>query len=215
MKEAILRIADPEAEYSIHDFNREFSITDMKPVSDYKFDLKFENKSTNPNPEYATAGSSGMDLRANLDKEVWISSDGGREIIPTGLFFEIPENFEIQIRPRSGLAAKYGVTVLNTPGTIDCVPKDTKISTPTGYKLSQDIFNSSENEIILSYNEDTKSIEEDFITDSWIVNDLEMLEIETEEGDFLKIPSTKEVLTENGWKLAINLTIDDKILKIS
>ena len=63
-------------------------------------------------------GSSGMDLRANLEKEISISS-GKSEIIPTGISVSIPEEFEIQIRPRSGLAAKQKVTVLNTPGTID------------------------------------------------------------------------------------------------
>lgn len=117
MREAIFKMVDPNNKYSVDDFKHEFS--EVSTTNDYKIDLKFENKSNNPNPEYATAGSSGMDLRANLDSDVWISNGGGREIIPTGLFFEIPENFEIQIRPRSGLAAKYGVTVLNTPGTID------------------------------------------------------------------------------------------------
>ena len=69
-------------------------------------------------PKYETIGSSGMDLRANLEKEISISS-GKSEIIPTGISVSIPEEFEIQIRPRSGLAAKQKVTVLNSPGTID------------------------------------------------------------------------------------------------
>ena len=69
-------------------------------------------------PKYETVGSSGMDLRANLEKEISISS-GKSEIIPTGISVSIPEEFEIQIRPRSGLAAKQKVTVLNSPGTID------------------------------------------------------------------------------------------------
>jgi dUTP pyrophosphatase len=86
---------------------------------DTKISLSFKNESTNPDPEYATAGSSGFDLRANLNEDIILSSQGGFAIIPTGLFFEIPENFEIQIRPRSGLAAKNQVSVINTPGTID------------------------------------------------------------------------------------------------
>lgn len=94
--------------------------------------LKFVNKSDNPNPEYAHSGDSGFDLRA------WITeSDEGakfdkkeekytitlksleRKLIHTGLYFDIPENCEIQVRPRSGMALKQGLSVLNTPGTVD------------------------------------------------------------------------------------------------
>ena len=70
------------------------------------------------NPRYEDQGSSGMDVRASLD-EFEVVRPGCRKLIPTGLFVEIPEGYEIQVRPRSGLAAKKGVTVLNTPGTID------------------------------------------------------------------------------------------------
>jgi dUTP pyrophosphatase len=77
------------------------------------------NKSDNPNPEYATNGSSGFDLRANLLDGPMIIPSGEVRLVPTGLYFDIPENFEIQVRPRSGLAAKNAVTVLNTPGTVD------------------------------------------------------------------------------------------------
>jgi len=69
-------------------------------------------------PEYATAGSSGMDLRASLDGP-YVLKPLERALIPTGLFIEIPEGYEAQIRPRSGLAVKQGITCLNTPGTID------------------------------------------------------------------------------------------------
>ncbi|MCR4579198.1 MAG: dUTP diphosphatase [Treponema sp.] len=69
-------------------------------------------------PEYKTKGAAGADICARLDSPVTIAS-GKFAMIPTGLFFEIPEGYEIQVRPRSGLAAKNGVTVLNTPGTID------------------------------------------------------------------------------------------------
>lgn len=76
------------------------------------------NKSTNQLPEYATTGSSGMDIRASLENEV-ILQPLERSLIPTGLFLEIPQGYEAQIRPRSGLAIKQGITCLNTPGTID------------------------------------------------------------------------------------------------
>ena len=69
-------------------------------------------------PKYETDGSSGMDLAANIENEIEIEP-GKSVVIPTGLAISIPKNFEIQIRPRSGLAAKKGITILNTPGTID------------------------------------------------------------------------------------------------
>lgn len=79
---------------------------------------KIVNKSKNATPTYATAQSAGMDLRANLEESV-ILKPLERAIIPTGLFIELPVGHEAQVRPRSGLAAKHGITVLNTPGTID------------------------------------------------------------------------------------------------
>ena len=69
-------------------------------------------------PEYKTKGAAGADLCALLDAPLTISA-GKFAMVPTGLFFEIPEGYEVQVRPRSGLAAKNGITVLNTPGTID------------------------------------------------------------------------------------------------
>lgn len=83
-------------------------------------DLVFKviNKSENPLPAYATSGSSGMDIRAAVSNAVELKSLE-RKLIPTGLFVEIQEGYEIQVRPRSGLAIKQGLTCLNTPGTID------------------------------------------------------------------------------------------------
>ena len=80
--------------------------------------VRIVNRSKHPLPDYGTENSAGMDLRANLDNPV-ILQPLERALIPTGLFVEIPENYEAQIRPRSGLALKKGITVLNTPGTID------------------------------------------------------------------------------------------------
>lgn len=81
-------------------------------------EIKIVNKSGNPLPAYSTRLSAGMDIRAFLQEDV-IIRPFERILIPTGLYVEIPEGFEAQIRPRSGLALKYGITVLNTPGTID------------------------------------------------------------------------------------------------
>ena len=80
--------------------------------------VKIVNRSENPLPDYSTSNSAGMDLRANLEQAVTLGPLE-RRLIPTGLFMELPEGFEAQIRPRSGLALKKGISVLNTPGTID------------------------------------------------------------------------------------------------
>jgi dUTP pyrophosphatase len=76
------------------------------------------NTSTNPLPEYATEGAAGMDIRANLTASVTLQPME-RSLIPTGLLIELPEGYEAQIRPRSGLALKQGITCLNSPGTVD------------------------------------------------------------------------------------------------
>jgi dUTP pyrophosphatase len=76
------------------------------------------NRSTFPLPAYATIGSSGLDVRANIEQPITLQSLE-RTLVPTGLFVEIPLGYEIQVRPRSGLAVKQGLTCLNTPGTID------------------------------------------------------------------------------------------------
>ena len=80
--------------------------------------IKIINQSDNPLPAYATSGSSGMDIRAFLNGAVTLQPLE-RYLVPTGIFVEIPEGYEIQVRPRSGLAVKQGITCLNTPGTID------------------------------------------------------------------------------------------------
>ena len=85
----------------------------MQPVQ-----IKIVNTSANPLPQYATKGSSGMDVRASLDIPVTLQPLE-RTLVPTGLFVEIPAGYEIQIRPRSGLAVKQGITCLNSPGTVD------------------------------------------------------------------------------------------------
>lgn len=80
--------------------------------------IKIINKSHHPLPQYSTICSAGMDLRANLTSPI-VLQPLQRALIPTGLFMALPEGYEAQVRPRSGLALKHGITVLNTPGTID------------------------------------------------------------------------------------------------
>ncbi|MDE6243881.1 MAG: dUTP diphosphatase [Muribaculaceae bacterium] len=77
------------------------------------------NRSSNPAPAYATPGSAGMDIRANLPDTEIVLPPGQRALIPTGIYMALPEGMECQVRPRSGLALKHGITVLNAPGTID------------------------------------------------------------------------------------------------
>ena len=83
-----------------------------------KVKVRIVNQSDNPLPEYATHGSAGVDLRANLNEPVTIRPME-RLLIPTGLFIELPSGYEAQVRPRSGLAIKHGITCLNSPGTVD------------------------------------------------------------------------------------------------
>jgi dUTP pyrophosphatase len=81
-------------------------------------EVKIVNTSGNPLPEYATDGSSGMDLRASLNTAISLEPME-RRLVPTGLFIELPQGMEAQVRPRSGLALKQGITCLNSPGTVD------------------------------------------------------------------------------------------------
>ncbi|MCX6259059.1 MAG: dUTP diphosphatase [Bacteroidia bacterium] len=117
--------------------------------------VRIVNKSKHPLPSYSTGLSAGMDLRANLDSPVELKSLE-RKLIPTGLFIELPVGFEAQIRPRSGLAVKKGITVLNTPGTIDADYRgeigvilinlsDGPVSIEDGERICQMIISSHEN----------------------------------------------------------------------
>jgi len=111
------------------------------------------NKSKNPRPKYKTSGSSGMDLRANDNIKL---SPGERRAVPTGIYIEIPKGIEAQVRPRSGLAIKHGITVLNTPGTIDSDYRgeilvilinlsDSEFKINTGDRIAQIVFSRVEN----------------------------------------------------------------------
>ena len=109
------------------------------------------NKSRHPLPQYATGQSAGVDLCANIDNPI-VLQPLGRALIPTGLFMALPDGWEAQVRPRSGLAIKKGVTVLNTPGTIDADYRgevgvilinlsDTEFVVNDGDRIAQMVFN--------------------------------------------------------------------------
>ncbi len=90
----------------------------MPSIDDFKVETKFTNNSNNPDPEYAKVGDSGFDLRAFISEPITLKPLE-RKLIPTGLRFELPNSTELQVRPRSGMALKHGISVLNTPGTVD------------------------------------------------------------------------------------------------
>lgn len=117
-------------------------------------EVKVINKSNNPLPEYATLLSAGMDLRAFITEPV-ILGVIDRALIPTGLYIEMPEGYEAQVRPRSGLAIKHGITVINSPGTIDadyrgeiCVElvniSNTPFTVEPGERIAQLVFSKYE-----------------------------------------------------------------------
>lgn len=114
--------------------------------------VKIVNKSDNPLPSYETIMSAGMDIRADLVDYPVIIEPMQRRLIPTGLYISLPEGYEAQIRPRSGLAFKNGITVLNTPGTIDADYRgeigvilvnlsDTTFKVNTGDRIAQMVIN--------------------------------------------------------------------------
>ncbi len=114
-------------------------------------EVKIVNKSDNQLPAYETVNSAGMDLRAYLPEGAIVIKPLQRVLVPTGLFMEIPEGYEGQVRPRSGLAIKSGITVLNTPGTIDADYRgevkiilinlsDTDFTISSGDRIAQIIF---------------------------------------------------------------------------
>jgi dUTP pyrophosphatase len=120
LKNKLFKAIDPNDPYTYDEFISQYrSVTANDNVFDtYKLNVDFVNKSNNQDPEYATPGSAGFDLRANLIEPI-VLGVGKRVIVPTGLFFDIPNGMEIQIRSRSGLSIKHGVVVLNGIGTID------------------------------------------------------------------------------------------------
>ena len=117
-------------------------------------EVKVINKSNNPLPEYSTPQSAGMDLRAFITEPV-ILGVIDRALIPTGLYIEMPEGYEAQVRPRSGLAIKHGITVINSPGTVDadyrgeiCVElvnlSNTPFTVEPGERIAQLVFSKYE-----------------------------------------------------------------------
>jgi len=109
---------DVELESYINQLKNMYGESEEIAMSLVKTTTKFINNSNNPDPTYAKEGDSGFDLRAYIDEPVTLKPLD-RKLIPTGLKFELSPNTELQVRPRSGMALKHGISVLNTPGTVD------------------------------------------------------------------------------------------------
>ena len=133
--------------------------------------------------------------------------------VSLGFKLEPPEGYKVVLVPRSSIT-KTEVIQQNSPGQGDCVPAGTLIATPAGEIPIEDIYKLNSPVEILCYDEQNGKLTESFITDKWIETDLELIEIETIEGDVVVIPNTKQVLTDSGWKIASYLSIKDSILKI-
>jgi dUTPase len=129
--------------------------------------------------------------------------------VPTGLSLEIPQGFEAQVRSRSGLALKYGVCVLNSPGTIDCFAPDSLISTPTGKKT---IFDLNINDTVFSVNEKTLQIEKDIVSAIVDVGVRDVIKFTFDDGVTLCVTPGTMLYTRNGPKRADQLTLDDEIV---
>jgi dUTP pyrophosphatase len=183
----------------------EYFKNSMEDDSELKVPVKYTNDSENKEPEYAYESDSGFDLRSTED--VWVQAND-RKLIPTGLRFNIPDGYEIQVRSKSGLALNQGLMVLNSPGTVDCFSEDMKILTIDGEKFINEV-NIGEN--IFSFNEDTLEIEKDTITQIYDTEIQEVLIIETDEGHLEVTPNT-EIYTSKGIVLAKNLTENDEII---
>jgi dUTP pyrophosphatase len=156
-------------------------------------------------PKYVYPSDSGFDLHAT---EEVIIGPFGRALVPTGLKVSFDEGYEIQVRPKSGLAIKQGLTVLNTPGTVDCFSKDMKILTIDGEKTIEEL---KINDVVYSFNEKTLEIEKDVIVNIFDTNEQEIIIFDTDNG-FLEVTPNSEVYTKNGLKLAKDIKETDEII---
>jgi len=112
------QILDLQTDASLLGDLNNLQMEDMTPKPE-KIPVKYINKTEHPDPQYKHKDDSGFDFRANIPGDTLTLKPMGRLAVPTGLYFELPEHYELQVRPRSGLAYEHGITVLNTPGTVD------------------------------------------------------------------------------------------------
>lgn len=122
--------------------------------------VKVINKGNQPLPTYATTQSAGMDLRANIDNPITLKPME-RRLVPTGLYIALPQGYEAQVRPRSGLALKHGITVLNTPGTIDADYRGELMVLLVNFSTEDFIINAGERiaQIVIARHEQASFVE--------------------------------------------------------
>ena len=129
--------------------------------------VKVRNKGKQPLPAYATTQSAGMDLRANIDSPITLKPME-RRLIPTGLYIALPKGYEAQVRPRSGLALKHGITVLNTPGTIDADYRGELMVLLINFSAEDFIINAGERiaQMVIARHEQAAFVEVDILDET-------------------------------------------------
>ncbi|OWP29715.1 deoxyuridine 5'-triphosphate nucleotidohydrolase [Prevotella nigrescens] len=129
--------------------------------------VKVINKGKQPLPAYATTQSAGMDLRANIDSPITLKPME-RRLIPTGLYIALPKGYEAQVRPRSGLALKYGITVLNTPGTVDADYRGELMVLLINFSAEDFIINAGERiaQMVIARHEQAAFVEVDILDET-------------------------------------------------
>lgn len=129
--------------------------------------VKVINKGKQPLPAYATTQSAGMDLRANIDSPITLKPME-RRLIPTGLYIALPKSYEAQVRPRSGLALKHGITVLNTPGTIDADYRGELMVLLINFSAEDFIINAGERiaQMVIARHEQAAFVEVDILDET-------------------------------------------------
>ena len=129
--------------------------------------VKVINKGKQPLPAYATTQSAGMDLRANIDSPITLKPME-RRLIPTGLYIALPKGYEAQVRPRSGLALKHGITVLNTPGTIDADYRGEVMVLLINFSAEDFIINAGERiaQMVIARHEQAAFVEVDILDET-------------------------------------------------
>ena len=129
--------------------------------------VKVINKGKQPLPAYATTQSAGMDLRANIDSPITLKPME-RRLIPTGLYIALPKGYEAQVRPRSGLALKHGITVLNTPGTIDADYRGELMVLLINFSAEDFIINAGERiaQMVIARHEQAEFVEVDILDET-------------------------------------------------
>lgn len=129
--------------------------------------VKVINKGKQPLPAYATTQSAGMDLRANIDSPITLKPME-RRLIPTGLYIALPKGYEVQVRPRSGLALKHGITVLNTPGTIDADYRGELMVLLINFSAEDFIINAGERiaQMVIARHEQAAFVEVDILDET-------------------------------------------------